>query len=414
MNYSVRKIPGDDGRTRDVVLLDPTGIPMYWPNLFTTSEYRNRGRSPCTMEAVLRTIAMLYAWGRYRGIDVDGRLTVGAFFTDREVADLGYFLRLKRTAQLKLELQVGVHASRPPKRINVNTVRMSIASSDGVRQACPALEAATRIRWVVKYLEFHRNRRSDVHEGAQQASKAHQSVCRVIERLRELIPRASGPFWDENLKGLSDEEMELIGAALAPESPNNPFESEFCRARNHLMWCLLDDCGMRAGELRDLLVSDVASGTRRVRIRYSKTVPRINVISRKTVEAFRDYTIQHRSKIALRKTGHGFLFVDANGDHLTSQAICVMFETIRSKVQGAPKNLTCTSLRRTWNDRYLRRLDALSSGEAWPEEKARSVQNAMMGWSPRSQMGQRYGRGQIQKKADEMAELLVSSIGQKS
>lgn len=80
--------------------------------------------------------------------------------------------------------------------------------------------------------------------------------------------------------------VDKITAALAPGSPDNPFEPGFVQDRNHLLWLLYASSGARRAEIQSVLVRDVVYANRTVFVRRSKTQPRDVFIGKEGAEAF--------------------------------------------------------------------------------------------------------------------------------
>lgn len=382
---------------------------MFWPNVFVTLEYRNAGRSPSTAHAVLQLLGMLETWGAARNIDVSQTLSGGPFLSGIQAEDLALFLRLPRAEQ---EDQAVATATAARRRLTkLEAVRPAGRSQD--RIATNPATAATRIRWAIRYLEFHLGRRSGGGKRRTDAQRElEQAGKHAIARLEALIPRAGSAILDESLCGLDAEAINAVDAALDPanQSHHNPFRSEFVRDRNYLIWRFLVDTGMRRGELVWTRVDYVDYATRRVRIWKSKTFPRTVPISERASAAFHEFVMRHWSKIPEKRRAHGFLFVGKDGKPLTTDAINHMFNVIRKRVPGAPQALTPHALRRTWNDRFSAKVDAAPDGDRPTPEQEKQIRNRLMGWVQGSEMGARYARRYIREQADRIGDELANEL----
>jgi hypothetical protein len=85
--YEIRLVVLDDGE-RMSLLVDKSGMPIYFPALFITTQVRNAGRSANTISAHLGAIKRLYAWAHVNGIDLEQRLSSRSYLTDPELESL--------------------------------------------------------------------------------------------------------------------------------------------------------------------------------------------------------------------------------------------------------------------------------------------------------------------------------------
>src|SRR5579859_7412991 len=85
--FQVHLIVLDDGE-RLAMLVDDTGMPIYFPALFITTQVRNAGRSANTISAYLSAIKRLYQWAHTSGVDLERRLSTRSYLTDPELESL--------------------------------------------------------------------------------------------------------------------------------------------------------------------------------------------------------------------------------------------------------------------------------------------------------------------------------------
>lgn len=393
------------------VLLDQNLRPAFWPNVFVTMEYRNAGLSSATALAVLRVLGMVETWGAARNIDVSELLTRGPFLSVEQAEDLALFLRLRRNEQdTRAD---GIFTPKIRRVVNLESVRPRSTSESSSEQAANPVEAAKRIRWVVKYLRFLLARRLSSGKRRSIEQKEFESNAnRAISRLEALTPRANSSAYDESLGGLEAEVVSRLDEVLDPQKDHidNPFTKGFVRDRNFLIWRFLRDTGMRRSELLWLRVEHVDYATRRVFISKSKTAARTVPISERTVEAFHSFVLQHWSKAPPTSTRHGFLLISEKGGHLTAGSINDILEAIRDRVPGIPSGFSPHVMRRTWNDRFSALVDGQPEEGRMAPEHEKQVRNRLMGWSQNSEMGARYSRRYIRKKADELGEKLANQL----
>ncbi|WP_284320809.1 hypothetical protein [Dyella acidisoli] len=70
------------------MLVDETGMPLFFFALFITTQVRNAGRSANIIGAYLSTIKRLYIWSRASAIDLEQRFSTKVYLTDSELESL--------------------------------------------------------------------------------------------------------------------------------------------------------------------------------------------------------------------------------------------------------------------------------------------------------------------------------------
>ena len=382
-------------------------MPLFYPNVFATSRYRNKGRSPRTIAKLLRTLGMLAAWGRSRGRDIDADLVGGWFPDAQEVNNL--FVWLSKTAEGQhAELAADATGRKTLEVTKLESLRPLAWKPDHrpAPGAHPA-ELAIRLRWVASYFEFHLGLRVQEMTRAKKDATAFKESAEIsLATLRDLAPSSSDRIEDESHEGLSASVVEDLEGLLQPDNEDNPWESEFVRWRNYLMWRIFADTGARRGEVSELQVSDVSSSMLRVHFMSSKTIARTNALKPITGEVFDHFLFEFYQGIPAKNRRHRYLFTSEQGRHLTKRQVNRIFEEIRN-TSGVevPQHLTPRTMRRTWNDRYNETIDkARASGEEVTSQRELETRNRLQGWSSTSQMGSRYGRRSIRESSDALAQ----------
>jgi len=392
------------------VLVDEDGSPPFLPNVYATVRYRDRGAALPTTEKVLRTIGMAYLWAHSRKIDIHTALTSQAFLSLEQCEDLANFLRMDRATQ-DLEVQARVIA-KPKKIIRLEQVRGGMAISQPTRQIS-AVEGSYRIQTIARFLKHHHQRLSNQVLTDDQESLTHARET-AIQRLCSLAPRTGNPSQGDPVEGLPEDVMIHVEGVFTPGSADNPFKEGFIQARNFLMYRLFSDNGKRRNELRHIRVEDVDYARKRVNVRVSKTKARKLVIAQKTADLYREFVKDYWSKIPAKKRAHGYLFVTRSGDQISKSAINLIFQVARQGSAVIPDFFAPHTMRRTWNDRLSRKIDALPPEKRMPPEEEKKIRNMNNGWSENSEMSSRYAARSIREKADRIAEELANDIAGKA
>lgn len=396
-----------------IVLIDKGEGPAFYPNLFVTCAYLKVGKAATTSEQVLRAIGMARAWARARGRDLDHDLRSEEFLSlgDAEMlADHLLLAAIEQAAELEVALRkpiklgtvLKLEALRPSPRDLV---------ADGLEAAMA--HALARILYVAEYAEWHLSLRlGALDRGRKEAISLQKHGEHVVARLRE---RARGPKApsndDEALEGVPSAILDRITEALRPGFEDNPFRGGFTQARNHLLWLFYRSCSGRRGEIQSIRVKDVDYANRRVFIHLSKTKPRMAPISPEAAEAFDSYITEYWAKLPQAVRRRGYLFTGPSSAPLTVRSVNRIFEIIRDAVPDCPDFLTPHTLRRSWNDQFVKLIDSLPPDKRPPPEREKAIINRVNGWSEGSAMGGKYGKRHIRRLADELADRLARDIG---
>ncbi|PLP88883.1 site-specific integrase [Pseudomonas sp. FFUP_PS_473] len=390
------------------VLVDDQGSPLFLPNVFATFHYRDVGSSSATIKKALRALGMAYLWASARKLDLHAAISSEAFLSIEQCEDLAFFLRLDRASQDR-ELAVSLE-ELPSRVVRLEQVRGGFHQKASERTACSAEEGAYRIRIVAAFLEFQLAKVEQglprPAPGAAKESAAHPP----IRRLKALIPKVSNADESDALEGMDEVTMAFADEIFDPASEINPFSTDFIKHRNHLVYRMLSDNGMRRSELRFVQIEDVSYANNRVRIRVSKTQSRTVPISSTTALAFHHFVVEHWSKIPAKQRAHGYLFTTAEGRHICADTINLIFRTARKKAHELPDDFAPHALRRTWNDRLSTKIDKTPPEKRIPKNEEEQMRNRLMGWRKDSQMSARYSRRTIRVKSDQIAEELANEI----
>ena len=408
-NFSIREFDDPDysdsvaEKPRWAVLVDSQGHPFFWPNVFVTIYWAKAGKSINSIKAVLRTLGMFYQWADARGIALDELLINGTFINVDQATDLAQFIGLNM-ASMDKELEI---AQKPKKKriTNLEQIRGGFKDTKAVEaQYIDAQQKATRMRWIIKFLDFMMlKRKGNDHKVEKDAQIA-------INAFKTLIPRVSAKVNDEaRLGGMSKEEVEITEAAFRPESETNPFREGYLQHRNYVMWRIFYEAGLRRDELRNIKTSDLNLPQLQIRVRVSKTRPRTVPIRSETANRIHNFVIEHWSKLPKSKKAHSYLFTTEKGDWLSNATISQVIRTAREKVDGIPDWFATHTNRRTFNDVLSAKFDALPEGHVGKGTE-KQIRNRLNGWSDNSQMGEKYAKRHIARAADKVAEELLGDL----
>jgi integrase len=388
---------------RYVLLVDGQGMPLYWPNLYVTTQVRNRSLSEAAMASALGGISILLRYFNERKVDMVRRFEEAKFFEGFEID------AIRDHCQIKYK-----KAEADPQGI------FSLYDMCVLDEKVTAATEYTRLTEIARYsawLAYQVNSHAD--------SLLSKQVERMKTEIKARRPVRRGLNVDAELKSVGDAEVELLFEVLRPESELNPFVGEEVKVRNRLMFLLLNHLGVRRGELLSLRVRDFDFGSNQVvihRLQDEKKDPRVNQPKTKTngrVLPLRDTLMQevHRYILSERKSIPGalrneYLFVvhksgPTQGQPLSIAAYMKMINVIRSMHPELSK-LTGHQLRHHWNNKFSEMMDAMNDPPS--TEKQEQMRSVLMGWKQGSGTAAIYNRRFIEGKAHEAAQTLQEGM----
>lgn len=392
--------------------LDGSPAPHYFPNLFATTNYELAGRSPHTVDKLLRAIGMAKMWAEAVGRDLDDDLSEGCFLSVSDVTDIVRFLGLNAKQQASEYLAATGAASTNAivraKRFAWNTPKPTSTKT------ATAIEKGNRLRWLAAYVDWHRGRRFDNRRLSEIEAHLNESAKASVANLRAQAPSASHRWHDDELLEAPDVEIiRRIDRILHPESPENPFSSPFVRWRNYLAWRLLFDTGARRGEVTTAATDSVLVQKRRFSITVSKTIARTVPIIEKTADVFDHFFHEFWLNLPDGCEAHrtGALFTDAKGQALTSgKFINRFFVAVRQIIGPQPWDITPHTMRRAWNYILSMKLDSLPKEKRFSRQKEAEMRIRLMGWSENSRQAARYNRRHTRERSDQIAQQMMDEI----
>ena len=233
---------------RAPMLLDESGLPLFWPTLWATVRLRNAGLACNSIKNKLNELKTLLPWEQQHGRDLesefrDGKLlsvadggAIGGFAAQkRSRADVARGARATTARFLEANLSPGTSPTRVSKQVHYN-----------------------RLTTIANYVEF-----------VAQTVTAHRSdrelataIGHMATSLRERRPGGMGTRDSDDPDRLCPPPAlvdEFVAVALEGH-PENPFRSGSIQRRNELICRLLFETGIRLGELLSLRLDNIQSG----------------------------------------------------------------------------------------------------------------------------------------------------------
>lgn len=403
--YGVRRFVMDSGERSCLVVDRSTGLPLYYPNLYLTTQLRNRGVAFATIEAEASHLVVFMRFLDRRGIDLESRILKHEFFKDFEIDALRDYAQ-KRVKKLPTEVSSDSMFTLEELEESTETV------STGTQYV--------RLTAIANYFDWLAKHRLD---------KVGQDVVEQVVAMREYIkerrPEKKGRNDNRLEKSLSDDQLDALFEVIRPGSELNPFV-ESVQRRNRLMILLLFQLGIRGGELLNIRIGDIDFTKNQLRIvrradekddtrtdePNAKTLGRLLSLGDVLTKELHDYIIKDRRKV--RNSGRNdFLFVTykngpTQGLPISKPAYYKIFITIRA-VSSKIFALSGHMLRHTWNRRFSEKMDALD--EPPDEVRQEKIRSFLMGWKEGSGTAAIYNRRFIEKKGHEAALKMQKASG---
>ena len=388
MAYRIVKCTWESGERYRMLVEAETGMPTWWPTLFVTTQLRNAGKSVSTMDAALGAIQVLLSFVEGRGIDLEQRFAARKFLEPGEIDSL---------CDLAQQARRGNGVVSPGQHY-------------------------TRLSYIAKYLQWLATEVLG-NWGSIEADKA-------IERMTTMV-QARRPNWQQGYshtnRGISEGVLEPLMEIIEPDHPDNPFNDRHAAVRNRLIIRVLEETGMRMGELLAIQVQDInwSTGTVTIRRRHddphdprknqprTKTLERELALTRELIEALDEYIRNERRRTRRAKT-HRYLFVvhrkgKYEGRPLGTSGLERVFESLRA-ADPVFHELHPHAFRHWWNWKFSVAMDAKPKKERLSPEEQAKIRCYQMGWVEGSKMATIYNKRFTEKKAQEVALALAEKI----
>lgn len=391
----------DSGERYCIVVDRSSGLPEYYPNLFLTTQIRNRGDAFSTMLAAASNLVMLLRFVDSRGTNLEQRFLSKDFLKPHELDDLRDFAQRKQ----------GKKPLMTPSSPWLEDGTIDIVNNG--TQHSRLTTFANYLRWyamnILKTVEL----------------EIVEQINAMTEYIKARRSFKKGRNSDLQDRSLSDAQLNALFEVIQPGSEYNPFSKDVQR-RNRLMILLLFYLGIRGGELLNIRIQDIDFSTNRIRIvrradeladtrtnePNAKTRERLLPLAESLVQELHRYITQDRRKVRNAKK-NDYLFVTYKpgptvGNPISKGGYHKIFSVIRSV---SPKLYAATghSFRHTWNRKFSERMDALD--EQVSEERQEQLRSYLMGWSNGSGTAATYNKRFIQQQGFKAALALQGNNG---
>ena len=400
-NFGVTTFIMDSGERYCIVVDRSSGLPMYYPTLYLTTQIRNRGDAFSTMMTTASNLVMLLRFVESRGINLEQRFLTKDFFKPYELDDLRDFAQLKQST---------------PTSSSLSNPWLEDATTDTVDNGTQH----SRLTTFANYLRWYA-----MHILKTTELEVVEQINAMADQIKMRRPSKKGRNSDFQDRSLSDVQLDALFQVIQPSSESNPFSIDVQR-RNRLMILLLFYLGIRGGELLNIRIQDIDFSSNRIRIirraderddsrtnePNAKTRERLLPLAKSLVHELHTYITQDRRKVRNAKK-NDYLFVTYKrgptvGNPISKGGYHKIFSVVRA-VSPQLYAATGHSIRHTWNRKFSERMDAMD--EQVSEERQEQLRSYLMGWRDGSGTAATYNKRFIQQKGFEAALALQEGNG---
>lgn len=393
----VNKFLLDSGERYCVIINKETGIPLFHPNLYLTTQVRNSGHAIATIESKAVNLSLFYRFMEKKNIDIEEYILSEKYLSGRDIDHLIIFL--SKTSDLKKGMR---HKSDYVSK----------------RTLCNRLDNITAyLSWLTEELLQYDFPKYKTHLSKMlKTINARKPICNYYN---------DSECAGDGDKALSDSAVDIIMKSIDPHSPDNPFES-IVRNRNAIIIMVLTELGIRGGELLNIKIEDINFQEQMLYIRRRadevndprlnqplvKTLGRALALSNELSSKLMDYIIYDRKLFAKGKSD--FLFITYKsgpfqGEPLSKSGYFKILSTI-SKCDLLLKGLTGHKFRHTWNYNFSCLMDSLNVSE----KDQGVIREKVMGWRPNSGTAEKYNKRFVKEKANDASVRLQERLSRRN
>lgn len=404
-DYGTTVFVMDSGERCCLVIDKDSGMPVFHPNLFLTTQIRNtKSNSFSSISSAANSLVVLLRFLERRGIDLDQRINSRAFFEVHELDDLRDFTQRK-------------FLSSP-----VDDSVLTLFSQEELEEAEGFVESSTqynRLTVIAEYLKWFAS-----HVISRPSTTESKQIDAIEKQIKSRRPLRKGRNKDID-RSIDNIQLGALFEVIRIGSEQNPFTPEVQR-RNRLIILLLYHLGLRGGELLNIKISDIDFSKHQVKVVRrpdERDDPRVNEPNVKTLERtlplsetlskeLHDYVTTDRRMVSNAKRNN-FLFVTHKSGPTVGQPISksgyhkvlVVVKAVSPKLYA----LTGHKLRHTWNRKFSELMDSMDTPPS--EERQEQIRSYLMGWKPGSGSAGYYNKRFRQEQANKAALALQKSSG---
>lgn len=406
LNISMKSFVMAEGERYCLLVEKSTGLPIYFPNLFVTTQVRNRSLSSSAMQSALSGIAVLLNFMFERDEDIEDR------FKQKQFLEINELDAIKDFCQIKFSNRV------------IKTDLSSVFTLAEMREFDEKVSTQTEyVRLTV--VSHYVNWLAELLTGEARDKNVALRISKMAKGLLERRPVKKNRNNGLVEKGLDENQLEILFELFRPESEFNPFSDTSIRVRNRLMFLLLYHLGIRGGELLNIRIQDIDFNQNQLLIvrradekddprkdqPLAKTLDRRIPLKETLVKEIHNYILNYR-RLVVEPRQPDYLFVTHKSGPTKGLPITISgYRKVMAIVRMAfPHlyNLTGHRFRHTWNERFSKLMDSMDDPAT--EETQEDIRSNLMGWKSGSGTAATYNQRFIKRKGHEAALVLQKDM----
>ena len=364
----------DTGERYCLLVNSGSGIPLFYPNLYITTQVRNKSLSYSAMESALSGISVLLRFLEERGEKIEKRFLEGDFFQNSELDAIRDYCQIKfRTRTLKADPN-GLFSLAELQEFD-DTVS---AETEYIRLTV----IAQYTRWLAEQLK-----------GASKDRMMMLQIGKMEKGFKARRPVKKKRNTEMQEKGLTEKQLDVLFEILRPDSEFNPFKDRAVRIRNRLIFLMLYHLGLRGGELLNIRIRDIDFGKNQLIVarradekddprKYQplvKTLDRRLPVKDTLINELHHYISNERKKVS-NAGKNDFLLIThksgpSQGQPLSKSGYKKIINIVR-RTSPLLFNLTGHQLRHSWNETFSEYMDSMN--EAPGQEQQEKMRSYLM------------------------------------
>lgn len=396
-DYGITTFIMDSGERYCLIIDRLSKLPLYYPNLFLTTQLRNsKSSSLSSITSAANHLVVFFRFLKYKKIDIETRIRNREYFEIHELDDLRDFTQ--RQFSIK-------------NTYNVIRNRLNLENPKNNENIVESSTQYMRLTTIANYLSWFAN-----HIISHPSFNESNQINRLEVQIKSRRPSRKGR---NNIKDRSLDDIQLIALfeVIKVRSEFNPFDLEV-QTRNRLMILVLCYLGLRGGELLNLKIEDIDFSKKlikvvrrademsdpRIKEPNVKTLERVLPIAENLCKELHDYIVKDRRNIPNAKK-NSFLFVTHKlgptvGKPISRSGYNKVISVIKT-ISPQLYTLTGHMLRHTWNRKFSEQMDLMDNSLS--EEKQEQVRSYLMGWKSGSGSAIHYNKRFVQEQAHKAA-----------
>ena len=403
---AAKHIVSADGERLKLLVDRSSGVPLFYPNLYVTSQIRGGAKSVATVQSFITSMKVFYSWCAEYSIDIESRWKSGEWLKAWEIDSL--------RDHCSLTLRGG---GKPTKVVNIKLAKREMSRTVG------SPTKYVRMTFIAGYLKWL----AEVMGAAKSDKKQKADVESMYKSIKAHRPKKKGRSdTAREDKGLDPVLLQEVLEVSKPGHEKNPYHCYPVQVRNASIIALLHYLGVRRGELLNIRVDDidfVANEIRIVRRADSsldqrvyqplvKTEERLLPISDKLAERLGEYVTKIRT-LYPKARKHPYLFVtQKSGPHQGQPLSNSGFGKLMTALQNVAEDYSqvhAHAFRHSWNYSFSKTVDNSSSEVSSAREE--QMRSYLMGWKETSGTAAIYNRRHIKERAKEAVLAFQNNIG---